>query len=294
MRRRSGHQRPARGHTCGSSRGPCFARPAPAAVRCLTPGTAGDGTKSPTYTTRHASRPSPPPLLPGAVRRGRCQRSPATVRLPALRPGHGLAAQRKRRLRTRLVRGAISALAGAQRVPTSRAAVTYGEHHRRDDGGHRLAPRLGAAPGEMRRGEHPDDSDTGQVVAVVNTDWVLLGGDGRPARVPEAIATWFAAEPTFERSRVRLGDADRCYATGHPCTATGRGPHGTHEQRRLPRCRGRSDGAPATRGGLGLDPMARPVGRLYRVGYLQPALPGAQLDVAAWRPDAGSVACRIP
>ena len=40
-------------------------------------------------------------------------------------------------------------------------------------------------------------------------------------------------------------------------------------------------------------PDDSPAGRLYRVGYLQPALPGAGLDVAAWRPDAGSIACRI-
>jgi acyl-ACP thioesterase len=173
------------------------------------------------------------------------------------------------------------------------AAVTYGEHitltTEITGWRHVWARRQGV----MRRGGHPDDSDSGEVVAIVDTDWVLLGEDGRPARMPDEIASWLAAEPTFERKRVLIPET--------PPDAT----------RLVTRVRP-----------LDIDPMAHmnnaayldvvdevlahlppaapddgpddsPVGRLYRVGYLQPALPGALLDVAAWRPDTGTIACRI-
>ena len=97
-----------------------------------------------------------------------------------------------------------------------RAAVTYGEvvglttevvgwRHvwarrqgvmRRGTGGNEPAAADGSAAA--------DESASSEVVAVVDTDWVLLGGDGRPARMPVEIADWFAAEPTFERRRVLI------------------------------------------------------------------------------------------
>ncbi len=174
-----------------------------------------------------------------------------------------------------------------------RAAVTYGEQitltTEVTGWRHVWARRQGV----IRRGEHQDDSDTGEVVAVVDTDWVLLGEDGRPARVPDEIATWFAAEPTFERGRVLIAetptDATRLAIRVRPLDVDPMAHMNNaayldvvdEVMAHLP---------PATVGG---GPDDGPVGRLYRVGYLQPALPDARLDVAAWRPDAGSIACRI-
>ena len=104
----------------------------------------------------------------------------------------------------------------------------------------------------MRRGGAADDPDAGEVVAVVHTDWVLLSRDGRPARMPAEIAAWFATEQTFERNRVLLaGDAGRRHAPGHPGATAGRGPHGPHEQRRLPGRRGRGRGPAAGRASQG-------------------------------------------
>ena len=128
---------------------------------------------------------------------------------------------------------------------------------------------------------------------MVDTDWVLLGGDGRPARMPDEIAAWFAAEPTFERSRVPI-----------PATP----PHATRLATRVRPLdvdpMGHMNNAAyldvveevmahLPPGGDDLAPDVHPVGCHYRIGYLQPALPGARLEVAAWRPDATSVACRI-
>jgi acyl-CoA thioesterase FadM len=145
----------------------------------------------------------------------------------------------------------------------------------------------------MRRVEATDEPDAGEAVAVVHTDWVLLGHDGRPARVPDQIAAWFAAEQTFERNRVLLPeppvDATRVATRVRPSDVDPMGHMNNaayldvvdEATAQLPVVS--EEGAPDD----------RPVGCLYRVGYLQPALPGALLDVAAWRPNATSIACRI-
>jgi acyl-CoA thioesterase FadM len=150
--------------------------------------------------------------------------------------------------------------------------------------------RRGAGAGEPTTGEI---AASGEVVATVDTDWVLLGGDGRPARVPDEIAEWFAAEPTFERSRVLIPDmppdATRLATRVRPLDVDPMGHMNNAAYldvvdevvAHLPPAG--DDGAPDD----------DPVGCLYRVGYLQPALPGARLEVAAWRPDAATIACRI-
>ena len=153
--------------------------------------------------------------------------------------------------------------------------------------------------GVMRRGEGmrdpaaADASAPGEVVAVVDTDWVLLGADGRPARMPDEIADWFAAEPTFERSRVLIPEtppeATRLATRVRPRDLDPMGHMNNaayldvadEVMAHLP---------PA---GDDLAPDVNPVGCHYRVGYLQPALPGARLELAAWRPDVASIACRI-
>ena len=171
-----------------------------------------------------------------------------------------------------------------------------------DHRGRRLAPRLGPASGGDAARQGRDEPAAGrvaaaesrfsEVVAVVDTDWVLLGRDGRPARMPAEIAAWLATEPTFERSRVLLpetpADATRLATRVRPLDVD---PMGHMNNAAY------LDVVDEVMAHLppGARPGARraPGGCLYRVGYLQPALPGAGLEVAAWRPDATSVACRI-
>lgn len=145
---------------------------------------------------------------------------------------------------------------------------------------------------EVRRGA--------ELVASVQTDWVLLGDDGRPARVPAEIGQWFAAQQTFERSRVLLPDPPPQAAhlalrvrpldidpMGHMNNAayldvveevTAALPPVAREAA--------AAGAPDA-------PDACPAGCRYRIGYLRPALPRSELVVTCWRPEAATIACRI-
>ena len=167
-----------------------------------------------------------------------------------------------------------------------RAAVTYGDGGRPDHRGHRLAPRLGAAARRdaARRGHAlmpaaADASAPGEVVAVVETDWVLLGADGRPARMPDEIAAWFAAAADLRAqprpaARRRPPEATRLATRVRPLDVDPMGHMNNaayldvvdEVMAHLP---------PA---GDDLAPDADPVGCHYRVGYLRPALPGARLE----------------
>jgi acyl-CoA thioesterase FadM len=145
----------------------------------------------------------------------------------------------------------------------------------------------------MRIGEAEGEPDAGEVVAIVHTDWVLLSHDGRPTRMPQEIAAWFATERTFERNRVLLprtpADATHLATRVRPLDVDPMGHMNNAAYLDV------VDEAVAH---LPADPSADapdhcPVGCLYRVGYVLPALPEAELDVAAWRPDVTSIACRI-
>src|SRR3954470_7144564 len=48
-------------------------------------------------------------------------------------------------------------------------------------------------------------SESGELHAVVLTDWILLGGKGRPARVPADISDAFSDGQTFAPGRVTIG-----------------------------------------------------------------------------------------
>jgi acyl-CoA thioesterase FadM len=50
-------------------------------------------------------------------------------------------------------------------------------------------------------------SESGDLHAVVLTDWILVGESGRPARVPAEIGEAFSDGETFTPGRVALGDA---------------------------------------------------------------------------------------
>ncbi len=139
---------------------------------------------------------------------------------------------------------------------------------------------------EMWRTEAADGPVDGALVAVVDTDWVLLTVDGQPARVPGEIAAYFSPGRTFTRSRVTLPatppDATRLTTWVRPPDVD---PMGHMNNAAYLDVVG--------------DAMARmPAGPAlmpdcYRVGYLRPAQPGATLIVTCWQTDDGSVACRI-
>jgi acyl-CoA thioesterase FadM len=137
----------------------------------------------------------------------------------------------------------------------------------------------------------------GDVVATIQTDWVLLGDDGRPARVPAEIGQWFAAQQTFERSRVLLPDpppeAARLAVRVRPLDIDPMGHMNNaayldvveEAMAALP---------PMPEGSEAPDaPGACPADCRYRIGYLRPALPRSELDVTCWRPEATTIACRI-
>jgi acyl-CoA thioesterase FadM len=57
----------------------------------------------------------------------------------------------------------------------------------------------------------------GQPIAKLDTDWVLLTSEGRPAPVPEEIVRHFSTTDTFSRSRVVLPDPTRQATTVSTC-----------------------------------------------------------------------------
>jgi acyl-CoA thioesterase FadM len=153
------------------------------------------------------------------------------------------------------------------------------------DPGTRGGARLGAAAsGEA--------SGTGELVATIQTDWVLLRDDGRPARVPTEIEAWFAGQRGFERHRVLLPDAPADAARlSLPVRPLDIDPMGHMNNAAyldvVDEAVSRTWGHP-TSGNE--DGRTTP---LYRIGYLRPALPGTELDVVCWRPAGATVACRI-
>jgi len=126
-----------------------------------------------------------------------------------------------------------------------------------------------------------------QPVASVDTDWVVLTTEGRPARVPEEIARYFSSEQAFTRSRVLLpdprGDVTTLSTRVRPLDVDPMGhmnnaaylDHVDDALARMP----------------DLQECGRP--DCYRLGYVRPALPGSAVNVACWPTEDGAVACRI-
>jgi len=139
----------------------------------------------------------------------------------------------------------------------------------------------------IRRADPSGQPLEDELVAVVDTDWVLLTTEGRPARVPGEMAHFFSAGTTFTRNRVVLSETPADTTTlvtrvrpadvdpmGHMNNAAyldvveeARAQMPTRSAGRAPDC--------------------------YRIGYLRPALPDSAVNVACWRTQDGAVACRI-
>jgi acyl-ACP thioesterase len=134
---------------------------------------------------------------------------------------------------------------------------------------------------EIRRDDAADE-----VVATVDTDWVLLGDDGRRARVPDELTRFFSADETFRRNRVMLPEPH-----GEPTRlATRVRPLDIDPLRHM------NNAAYLDFVDDGLKRMAGLPTRgpdCYRLGYVRPALPDSAVNVACWPTDEGPVACRI-
>jgi acyl-CoA thioesterase FadM len=139
----------------------------------------------------------------------------------------------------------------------------------------------------VRRSRGPAD---GEMVAACQTDWVLLGDDGQPTRVPPEIRGFLSPDRSFQRSRVELPETP---------------PHATRLATRVRQLdvdpMGHMNNAayvdlvddavsrlPAE--GLGRSARAR---GLYRVGYVRPALPDSIIEASCWQMNDDAVGCRI-
>jgi acyl-CoA thioesterase FadM len=143
---------------------------------------------------------------------------------------------------------------------------------------------------EVRRQPSPTATDGAgpDLIAVIETDWVLLGIDGRPVRVPTEIAAFLAPGKAFWRRRLDLdatpGSVERSRTHVRAADVDPMGHLNNAAYLDL------VDEAVAA----ALPPSASDAvwGR-YRVGYLQPALAGSDIEVACWPAEGGTVACRI-
>lgn len=132
---------------------------------------------------------------------------------------------------------------------------------------------------ELRRSNDP--------IATVDTDWVLLSDDGRPARVPSEVASYFSPGQTFTRSRIVLPAP-----SGERITLSTRvRPIDVDPLRHM----NNAAYLDFIDDGLARLPSVAERGRphRYEVGYVRPALPGSAITVACWLTGDDSVACRI-
>ena len=127
----------------------------------------------------------------------------------------------------------------------------------------------------------------GARVATVDTDWVLLTDEGRPARVPDEIAQYFSAQQAFTRDRVSLPEPTAAVTT----LATRVRPLDVDPLQHM----NNAAYLDMVDDGLARMPISQRLQApdCYRVGYVRPALPGTAIEVRCWPVTAGQVACRI-
>jgi len=140
---------------------------------------------------------------------------------------------------------------------------------------------------EMVRVAASDGPTERDLLAVVETDWVLLTLAGRPAKVPPEIARYFAPTRPFTRDRIVLPEA-----TG-PVTrlSTRVRPLDVDPMRHM----NNAAYVDMIDDALGRLPHGTGIGRpdCYRVGYTAPALPGTAIEIVSWPVSERAVACRI-
>lgn len=133
-----------------------------------------------------------------------------------------------------------------------------------------------------------DGGHAGDVVmAEVDTDWVMLTLQGRPAKVPAEMARYFSTDQEFARERVRLPEPTDEVTT----LSTRVRPLDVDPLRHMNN---------AAYLDMVDDGLARMPSRqrlespdLYRVGYVLPALPDTSIDISCWAAGERQIACRI-
>jgi acyl-CoA thioesterase FadM len=126
-----------------------------------------------------------------------------------------------------------------------------------------------------------------ELMAVVETDWVLLTTDGRPAKVPVEIVDYFSPGTAFSRERVTLPDAN-----GPMTTLTTRvRPLDVDPMRHM----NNAAYLDLVDDGLARLPHNQRIGSpdCYSLGYVLPALPDTSVIVACWPAGDQRIACRI-
>jgi len=140
---------------------------------------------------------------------------------------------------------------------------------------------------EVRRVVGDAGATSGDVAAVVDTDWVLLTVTGRPARVPGEIERYFSPGHTFTRSRVVLTEPpDGVVTLSTRVRPLDLDPMGHMNNAAY---------LDLVDDGLARLPEWQRIDRpgCYRVGYVRPALPASAIVVSSWPMTEGSIACRI-
>ncbi len=140
---------------------------------------------------------------------------------------------------------------------------------------------------EVRRTGSSAGDARGDMVAMVDTDWVLLTDDGRPARVPPEISRYFSAYESFARDRVVLPEP----TSEVTALSTRVRPLDVDPMRHM----NNAAYLDMVQDGLARMPAAQRLDApdCYRIGYLRPALPGTAIDVICWPVADTQVACRI-
>ena len=140
---------------------------------------------------------------------------------------------------------------------------------------------------EIRRNDSEGRVTESALVATVDTDWVLLTDEGRPARVPADVAAYFGPVVPFARERVTLPKP-----TGPVTTLSTRvRPLDVDPMRHM----NSAAYLDMVDDGLARMPEATGFGApdCYHVGYVAPALPCALLDIRCWSVSSSQIACRI-
>jgi acyl-CoA thioesterase FadM len=133
-----------------------------------------------------------------------------------------------------------------------------------------------------RRRTHFRASDE-RPIADIDTDWVLLTRAGRPTRIPDEIARYFAPGADFRAERLVLPAAPPDAATSEVIIrAMDVDPMGHLNN--------------AVYLDLADEAAARPQGEhstSYQLEYLRPAIEGARLRLTTWAGREGEIACRM-
>ncbi len=140
---------------------------------------------------------------------------------------------------------------------------------------------------KVRRADSNSGDAPGALVATVDTDWVLLTDDGRPARVPAEIAQYFSAYESFTRDRVVLPEP----TSEITALSTRVRPLDVDPMRHM----NNAAYLDMVQDGLARMPAAQRLDApdYYRIGYVRPALPETAIDVSCWPLTDAQVACRI-